>query len=422
MVNKNKTQDKKSLDLIRLSRAATILFSIAPIFWLPSINQQLLSISKTLAALFCLLAFFLCSPKASRAVKNNRTTTLAIALLAASLAYTSVFYNGSSLGPLALTLYIVFFFLIGNTLGTYNAPLIRIDYHTIPFILLFIALCAWVATATISPSFDTPNPLYNEIATTTDYIHFQQPYLSSTGFNGGRTGWSISVFLFVLCLVNATQDRSNTFQKAIANSALAIGMTSILTTGSRGGLLYLFVYATLFVFIGPRHLSLTFKALAAILLLFTVSIAYFAFGDVLRLSGVDDFSTGRIEGYSISIVILAQNLLWGAYPHGGYTLIESGLQYDQIHNAWLNFVAMYGLAFSCIFFFFFLTALTRAFAASRGKFHLQCLLIAGVLSTFLEPQTIFSNGHHILIYWGVLGYLNSKNTSSQSRQRTSDVE
>lgn len=408
MKNDTRPIRKQLPSLIRLSRSATIFFCIAPIYWLPAINQGLVSGIKTFAALYCLFSLSLCMSAIANTVKGDAVFANLIVVLVASLIYVGTFYNDFSFGPLTITLYISIFFVVGHTLGAKNTPLIKIDKYTLPFIVLFLAMCTWVVFALIIPSFDTPNTLYNDLANTTDYIYFELPYLSSTGLNFGRTGWSLSVFLLILCLLHATQYGRQSYGKLIVRIALLVGVLSIFTTGSRGGLLYLIICMTLFVLNGPQRLRLTFKALAITLLAISIGLVYYFFGHNLRLSGIDDFSTGRLDGYAFSFVLLAQNFLWGAYPNGGYTLIENGLQYDQIHNAWLNIIASYGIVFSCIFFLFFLIVLKQALKASREYFYLRCVLVVGLISTFLEPQTIFSNGHHILVYWGVLGYLNSR--------------
>ncbi|WP_207145497.1 O-antigen ligase family protein, partial [Acinetobacter baumannii] len=256
----------------------------------------------------------------------------------------------------------------------------------------------WVFLSFFYPNLNYQNNLL------VDY-EYSEVMLSSSGFSLGRTGWGIAIFFVSLFFINFL--KSNLLKTII----FILGFLSVCTTGSRGGELYFFL--SILFYIGYYLKDLKVKILFFVAMFLFFGYIYFSLGEVLRLSNNDDFFNGRIISREVVYRLLTDHFLFGYYSVGGYSLDSFGVGYKEIHNAWLNFFIKYGLLGSIPMFLFLGYGLKGIFHNKKyfkDNLSLYLIIIVGIVSTFLEPETIFSYGYHILIFWFTLGYLSKNKT------------
>lgn len=358
----------------------SIFFIIANLYWFPFVSSQLISDFKIIMlsgiVVLYLIFFFM-----KKNYYNNDDIFIIFCLIIA------IFYNLiSSVNDLKyiimFTSFVIFYFF-GKSMSFL--------YLSNKVLLLTSILFLWVFLSLFFPTLNYKNQLW------LDY-EFSEVMLSSSGFSIARTSWGIGVALLTLYLLNFA--RSSKFKKLLFVSAFLC----VLSTGSRGGMIYFCL--ALCVFITMWEVSWRSKFLTFLVTLGLFLTIFIYFGKYLRLSGVEDITTGRSSQYVYFLELFKNNYLFGYYSSGGYSLTNYGFEYNQIHNAWLNFILNYGLiGFSPLFLFLFISLRKVIINFEKINYNLYLVLLCGLFSTLLEPDTIFSNGYHVLIFWFTLGFL-----------------
>lgn len=370
-----------------ISSVFFIFFIIAIFYWSPFLDTQFIALVKFLTLMF-LFACFIFFKKYLTLTKFQ----VAFSFFMVLWAIMYEFFLDMDLSYLKIVTLSLIFYSMG--VGTYFEK--NKNYPLYSFLLIVTSL--WVFLSFFYPSLNYQNNLL------VDY-EYSEVMLSSSGFSLGRTGWGIAIFFVSLFFMNFL--KSNLLKTII----FILGFLSVCTTGSRGGELY-FLLSILF-YIGYYLKDLKVKILFFVTIALLFGYIYFSLGDVLRLSNNDDFFNGRIISGDIIYRLLTEHFLLGYYSVGGYSLDSFGVGYKEIHNAWLNFFIKYGLLGSIPMFLFLGYGFTCIFHNKKyfkDNLNLYLIVIVGIVSTFLEPETIFSYGYHILIFWFTLGYLSKNKT------------
>lgn len=358
----------------------SIFFIIANIYWFPFVSSQLISEFKILMLVGIVFLYFLFSFSGKN--KYNNDDVFIVLSFALAIFY-SLISGSNDLKYITMFASFVMFYFFGK----------NVNFSYIPnnFLLFTSVLFFWVFLSFFFPALNYKNQLW------LDY-EFSEVMLSSSGFSIARTSWGIGVALLTLYLLNFA--RSSKFKKLLFVSAFLC----VLSTGSRGGMIYFCL--ALCVFITMWEVSWRSKFLTFLVTLGLFLTIFIYFGKYLRLSGVEDITTGRSSQYVYFLELFKNNYLFGYYSSGGYSLTNYGFEYNQIHNAWLNFILNYGLiGFSPLFLFLFISLRKVIINFEKINYNLYLVLLCGLFSTLLEPDTIFSNGYHILIFWFTLGFL-----------------
>lgn len=236
--------------------------------------------------------------------------------------------------------------------------------------------------------------------------------LSSIGFGQSRTTWGVGITFIALFLAWYFNELKYTW---VANTILILSFLSVLVSGSRGALLYFLIYFLLILIFSSKSIKSYILYFFILISLSFAVINIFGFDSLDR--GSSDITSGRAEGYKyLSYLFDNKKIFFGYEPYGGYTLDSFRDGYSKIHNAFINYLLSYGL----INFLFLNTVLIMTLLKCLRNFNpslapLYYLVFCGLVSTALEPDTIFSYGHHTLIFWFILGFLYSNSNKGQTR-------
>lgn len=361
----------------------SIFFVIANIYWLPFISNELISNIKIFMVFGIIFFYFIFLLKNKNSYEYHDLFILFILFF--SVIYNLLVNVQEFKYVIAFCSWVLFYFLGRNC-----------NFYIISDkILLFCCLLfLWVFLSAFIPNLNYKNQLWLDY----DFADIQ---LSSTGFSIARTSWGIGVALLSFFLINFSNS------KKIKTLLFFSAFLCVLSTGSRGGMLYFLIGSVFFISISNLNLREKFLAFSVVISGLLAIFLYFS--EYLRLSGVDDITTGRSSQYQYFFELFNTNPFFGYYPEGGYSLVNYGFDYSQIHNSWLNFILMYGLIGFIPLLLFIIFSLEKIFFNFNKKnYSLYLLVFCGFFSTLLEPETILSNGYHILVFWFALGFLSKK--------------
>lgn len=362
-----------------------LFFLLASLYWLPFVSSSYLSSIKIFMLVVFLIVIILFNQK--KLIIKNKNILFIYLFFSISLCY-EISNNGS--GEYILTVSTVGFFYI---LGAWFS---RFDFRNNPTYLfyLFCFLNIWVILSVVFPFFNYRNSLMLS-------YDFEDVMLSSTGFSIARTSWAIGIFLLSMFYLYSEKESYKKF------FIFFLPYLTVILLGARGGIFY-FTVASIFMFFA---LNFNIYKKILILFIFSISIMFFlySFSDLARLSGAEDFTTGRLDHYSFFVNIFNENIFLGTYSQGFYDLHNYGLNVSFIHNAYLNILIKYGIVGFFPFLLLIFYSLINIFKKiEKVNLPLYLLLVGGFLSCFFEPDTIFSYGFHILLFWFILGFTSNK--------------
>lgn len=369
-----------------LAKYIQYFFLIFIIYWFPFFSPSIVSNFRSAILIFILLlALFIFSKSFINIKFYILINTVCIYLLLYELTTKG---DGSYV---IISVAILFFYFLG-----YYFSKIELVALKKPAFYLLLILSVWVSLSSFFNQLDFRNLLF------LDY-EYAEVSLNSTGFSLARTSWGLSIFLLSMYFFHIEKKRSNKFLIFI------IPFISTMTTATRGGMLY-FAIAAFFIILNSSYLKTLSKIfLISILLISTTSIMYFL-GDNLRITGVEDISTGRFEQYNLFSRVMKEHWLFGTYSEGFYSLIPYGSSVNSFHNSFLNILLKFGIIGAFPIYLLLIISLVNIIRSFEKTYiSLYMLILGGLISTQLEPDSIFSYGYHIFIFWFFLGYLaNSK--------------
>lgn len=265
------------------------------------------------------------------------------------------------------------------------------------------------------------NPIYSEI--NVEGLAFTQIY---TGFGGSRTGWSVGAsFIAAISMFNIFITTSR-YRRIIEIICFSIITISILIPSGRSGIISLLLLFFVFMV-----LKLLYKRVPkySLLSLAVFSSILFFYSDKFRLDSffkgsTQDISNGRFKGYMIAIESIYDNFFFGVGISNS-DMTQLGLEYAEVHNVFLKFLMNFGfipfipflLLFSWIFFTIYRK---RSYLTINDILKLFIFINVPVLvSSFTEPNVIFSNFFNTISYWFVFSLflfeLHNRNFTKSSR-------
>lgn len=359
-------------------------FLLCVLYWFPYVSNDLLANIKVLGLMILSVSIFVFSLSEKISIKGF---ILILCFVFCVLCFEA--YNQGDGSYLKFTFTVLIFYILGCFLAKSRFS----KLGNLPF-YIFIIICLWIILSKFVPQLDFKNSLK------LDYT-FEEIKLSSTAFSIARTSWGLSIFLLSMFYYYLEH---NEFKKKIL---IILPFLTVLFISARGGMLYFFTAIVVFILFSRFGF---YKKIVFISLLFISSVFVFLnFGSDLRLSDVDDISNGRFEQYQYFSLIFSQNYSSGTYSTGTYDLRDYGLYVSNIHNSFLNLLAKYGLVGSAPILILLITSLYKIYKSFyRGYTSLYLIIIGGLTACFLEPDSIFSYGYHVLIFWFCLGFLSAK--------------
>jgi len=308
------------------------------------------------------------------------------------LSLPGMFFSQSELSAGVLGRYLL---LMGLLISIYWLSQEEAFLHRVPMAIawVMIPLCMLTLADFLLnlglPSFDGYNRLY------------------ATGFSTSRTQWSgglVSLGIFMLwCFIMTKQTRRYLFLAAFVMIIL-----SQISSGGRGG--------ALACLLGVIALLIYYKKFGAILLgVLSVFGFAIAFKDLLfahlrfdrleaNASASSDFTSGRLEQYGLAFDLIDSPLalFFGLGPKG-YEAAFANMGIDfEIHNVWLRLFIEYGLFVPVFILFFFLSTMLTAVKENKDNkqaMGLVIILLAGMLTTLLEPNAIIFSYQNYLCWW-----------------------
>lgn len=368
------------LNLMRFNFLIPLFFFLCIFYWFPLVNTEILSLIKFFLLIFLGFYSLVLVPKI-----NSRILIFELFIIFFSILY-ELFSNGQ--GDFLLNVLVfIFIYEVGCRSNIKEIT----SFYLISTSMIF----SWVFLSFFFVEFDVKNNLF------LDYS-FRDINLSSTGFSIARTSWGISVVLLFLFLF---QYNSSRFLKSIL---MLSAILCVITTNSRTALMCFFMIILTFIYIYIN--KPTIKFLLILLSCFLFVVVYYFLGEFLRITGVDDLSNGRLESYFFVDKFIHHNIFLGWYKYGGYDLQNYGYSYSQFHNAWVHLFLEYGvLGFLIVISWFLYCLFNLNIRENNDKICLFLIIICGGFTTIFEPEVIFSNGYHLLIFWFTLGVLSSRN-------------
>jgi len=260
-----------------------------------------------------------------------------------------------------------------------------------------------------------------------------------SGFNGGRTGWSMGLAFFVPAAYVGIRHTHYPpwVRRLLTGAALTVLIGAQITCGGRGGLLASLCILALIGYVSVPSVRLLMLTVATTLA-FAVLADTGAFLAHLRLDELahpstggtvamlDRFSSGRMEGYLTAFRMIGERPLWG-YGFGEANLIRynPAFRYAQVHNFWL-FMQLQGGVMLTAGLGVFCAAMLRtglrrlreggvrllpgALAQASAlpavlPFGLCLMLIGGHVIALFEPDPIFGAFQNVALFWAAAGSL-----------------
>lgn len=300
-------------------------------------------------------------------------------------------------------IFIVFFSYFGSYIGWHEIKLRFLSTLVLIIInLMLLRVC-------LASFFDS----YQHVYDISDY----NLEIGSVGYNLGRTGWAISLLFFIsfIKLFKSQLAGLSYFKNLMLLISIVLSCLCIFMSDSRTGIIFLI---TLLIFWNFRYLKLKLNSI--ILPLTIIFIEIFLASSLFLVSLLnntrmstfltgDDISNGRFEGLLVGLNIIKDNFIIGTYPVQVYDLKDYGFQYSEIHNVWLNLMAIYGVPLIVLLMTFIVLFIVGSIRIEKyNREHIDygtfILLVAiGFIVTFLEPNAIISFLSYSSIYWFVLG-------------------
>lgn len=367
-----------------------LVAAMGPVYWLPYVPPASLALSK-------LLIFVLFGALSALLLLRTRLDVPSlIALLSFLLlaALSSLLHQD----PFVLTAILISAFLvlgraIRSNLG--RSKLIEslaAAYYTFVFLAAVLVVDWALGGLFYNPFYDYPI------------------YLFESGYQGGRTGSSVALNLFlglgfVLFLLGSMRRDVFLFAQSIIGS-------NILFIGARGGLLVAVLLVA--TFFGVMICRRGVRALPGLFLFLVILVLGAAYGAEYLVElrapsllietlegGTQDATGGRVEGYLIALDLFLSAPLSG---QGTIVLLDYGMGYESIHNVWIKLVSERGLVLASAFLLLIAILILRGLLdKALGRLIIIFPCGALFLSSFFEPTVFMGNFYSSAFFWILLG-------------------
>lgn len=369
----------------------------------PNVSHEFMFYIRTLSIFIIGFLFFLCVST----YKNLNFFLSKSGIYLLTCFFCIMFYHVVTLTTPGLLFFSIIFIVFFSYFGSY------IGWHEIKLrflsTLVLIIINLMLLRVCLASFFDS----YQHIYDISDY----NLEIGSVGYNLGRTGWAISLLFFISFskLFKSQLAGLSYFKNLMLLISIVLSCLCIFMSDSRTGIIFLI---TLLIFWNFRYLKLKLNSI--ILPLTIIFIEIFLASSLFLVSLLnntrmstfltgDDISNGRFEGLLVGLNIIKDNFIIGTYPVQVYDLKDYGFQYSEIHNVWLNLMAIYGVPLIVLLMTFIVLFIVGSIRIEKyNREHIDygtfILLVAmGFIVTFLEPNAIISFLSYSSIYWFVLG-------------------
>lgn len=390
-----------------------IYLATSPVYWLPSVPYTMFKPIK-IAIISLVIIIFLWKFFISRYRKLELPYLLSFPIIVLIILLLPFLYvsvdSGKGLGEsFNYYLNILFGFLTALMVyNNYNLFSTKKWLYIIPFItVVLISIPPFTNFVFNYPEWKVPVKAEN---------YFDE-FLWYSGFNFSRTGWSVSLSLFVplaLLVFNEKKKLKSThFLLFIILISPIIAAQAV--SGGRGGLLasLISVFILFIIYFGAKYLVLFIFAAYMLAKEFKEDI--FIAMRIYDVSGksntIEDISSYRLSQFRFFDEIVLEQPLFG----WGFKGSEAGiLKYTgnafEMHNSSLRVVIDHGMIFGTIIIILLLFIIYSSFVLLKNKktpriVHVNsCILISVLVASMFEPNVIFGGFQLCAFWWVALGY------------------
>tara|TARA_R110002096_G_scaffold415027_1_gene616437 strand:+ start:855 stop:2078 length:1224 start_codon:yes stop_codon:yes gene_type:complete len=239
-----------------------------------------------------------------------------------------------------------------------------------------------------------------------NYERFTSP-LYSTGFGLARTGWATTLSQFIPLALILREFKNNIF----GNLSLLIITSSIVFTGSRGGLLITLFIISIYIILRLPLIKqfLIFLAIISISLFLVYSENSFLY-EFYRLDS-DDISTGRAILYNFVPEMLYEGGILGLGYSGSINFFSDKINSSiAFHNVYLRLMVDYGFIFGLIIIFISMFIIFKIIKIYIFNYNIEIVLISfvlisGIISGFLEPSAMYEARYWWIPFWFFCGVI-----------------
>lgn len=394
-----------------------LYFALGPVYWLPGLSPNTIQVCKLLLFGFLSWKIIIAWARGRRFPIFKTSFLFFLPFLAVTLV--SIAMHGGLEADLSVAINLLLpmcVMCVVPTLAKSDREAIFEGIKRSP--IYFSVIASFVPIGLIIPALNWANP-YADASTAEFFIG--QTY---TGFGGSRTGWSLGASL--MCAVAlANFGYADTFRTKISTLLVfSIISVSIFIPAGRAGIFAVAGMMLVLAALGGFNKA-TFAKSGVILIIFSILLTFaIIFADELRLDmlfagQLAEGSTGRSEGYQIALRLLSTEPWFGVGVKAS-DLRYYGLDYNEIHNAILNYVTRFGLLALAPGLLLFAWLIILMYVKRKRAFRshiIMCAILSmtsiGII-TFTEPVSGFGVFHCVIIYWFLMALFVGENAGSRS--------
>ena len=386
----------------------SLYLGIAPVYWLPGVNPELLRAIKVGLFVLAVGSVFLHGLAVRGVVPRGLLGPMGfLVLLLFSTPGLIQAVDVSSMVELVMDIGFgaVFLWCFFNTGWRDDVDPSRVLARSLLILSVFAALT--VANAlTGLPDWESP------------YGHG----LTEAGFGNKRTGWSNALGLYLPAILLLLGEGGGPLYRSLIRQICCLAIlvciaASQFLAGGRAGILLSLLTILGAVWLRPSFAILTISTLllAAVAVLpedwyIQLRLDRLA-GGIQSLHDLDHFSAQRIGGYVMALELLKERLLAG-YGIGKVLYETNNAQITEIHNLWLKWMVYCGILAPLLFLAMVVRMLRIALrnlrhATRRGDVSNAAVpslvLFMGILLSLAEPNVLVGTFQTSAVWWAAAG-------------------
>ncbi len=299
------------------------------------------------------------------------------------------------------------FLILGINFSPGKSDLMKLIFKVVSIICVFCALTLTNFLLGL-PDWIQPFQLERYDDLTRKGYRVELNNLYTTGFGLARTGWSTTLTQYIPLAFYLLM---NMKRQLIAILLIVLLFSSILVSGSRGGVLILLLMISLYIqkYLGTRILFMyMLMSVSMIFLIFKNSNS--TINEYYRLDE-DDLSTGRAAMYAFVPQLIEKAGLFGSGLGSSRQFLGRHLDEEhEFHNVYLKIFIDHGVVLGLLNLFIVLyllqiAYLTYKFRNEENIATISLVIVAGIVSGLLEPSAMFLARFWWLPFWFFVGVL-----------------
>jgi hypothetical protein len=387
-----------------------VYFALSPILWLPFVSSERMRLLKIVLFLFIVFFLFMSTIAKTKIFLPKKVLFFSILCLIFFTPYLIISNNFKG----ALNSFFNYFSSFLMVVIGLNFSAVSEDKKSFFCLLLLVNLyCVFPIC-----NFLLGIPEWQDWAPISD---FRSAYLPKpfwvTGFNGGRTGWSESIALFIPLSFAVLHKQKQFLFKLFSITVIIVAAQVI--SGGRNGLAASFLA---FAIITLKEIGLKRMLLFSLLLGFIYIIFFFQYtNDILVSLRIydeasealsDNLTTDRYIMYeAFPTIFLESPFLGKGFLGSQQSLYPKYLSQDgiEMHNGLLRVFIDHGLFFGSLMAFLIVFSLYKALKLIFSKKNnmyttmFSAIIVQGIFISLFQPLSLFGGFQISALWWFALG-------------------